>query len=178
MTIHKMPIAWSDNRLALNPKQLVAGYRFRPTRDGFVYESPNRELRAVERYELAACLVDDGVEDGTVEIRWRSSGMVERFESLHGMAALLRTQLQRRSLNIPRERLQTLFRKSGRGLKPDVQEWWDDTFKDSPSRAWHLRQYLFSPNARRANRMVTTFLEFATDADMLVFKFRWPELWS
>jgi hypothetical protein len=174
MSIHKMPLAWSDNRLARNPEQMITTYQFQPVRGGFVCEFPDHEYKSFCPYKLADLLVADGLEDGTVQFKRGRQWPIEREESLHGMAALSR--ISNRRLIIPHDRISTLFRKSCHRLRPDVQEWWDDTL-GAGSRAWRVRRYSFQ-SPRRVTKLVGEFLEFGSDADMLAFKFRWPELWS
>jgi hypothetical protein len=171
-----MPLSWSDNRLALNPKQMFTDYRFRPIRGGFICQFPYYAFQSTRPHELATMLVEDGAADGTAEIRSRPNGVVERYESLHALAAHSRTHFQNQSLRIPDNRLQTMFRTSSHGLRPDVQEWWSNTLSEK-SRAWRFREYSFSPNVRRARKIVREFLDFDTDADMTAFKLAWPELW-
>jgi hypothetical protein len=177
MTNHKMPLAWNDNSLGLNPKQMLADYRFRPIRGGFICEFPDYAFQSTLPHELATMLVEDGAADGTVEIKWRNRGVVERYESLRALVAYFHTHLQNQSLKFPDGRLQTIFRKASHGLRPDVQDWWRNTLSEE-SRPWRFRHYVFPPNRRRANKVVMEFLEFASDADLSVFKLRWPELWS
>jgi hypothetical protein len=176
MSIHKWPLAWSDNRLAHNPQQPITTYRFQPARGGYICEFADRIYKSRSLNALAGLLVVNGLEDGTVHFRRREDLFVRRHESLYGMVARLKCQHRHRSLRIPPQRLQTLFAKSGRGLLPDVQSWWNDTLSPQ-SRPWRLREYLFPLNAMRAHRIVTEFLQFDSDTDMLAFKLRWPELW-
>jgi hypothetical protein len=156
---------------------MITTYRFRPVRGGFTFEFPSYAFQESRPHELATLLVKHGAEDGTVEIRWRHTGVVERYESLHGAAACFRTHLKNEALKIRGDRLQTLFAKTGRGLRPDVREWWENTLSVG-SRPWRLRQYFFSPSTRRATKSICEFLEFGSDADTVAFKLRWPELWG
>jgi hypothetical protein len=176
MTNQKMPLAWNDNSLGLNPKRMLADYRFRPIRGGFTCEFSDYAFQSTGPHDLATLLVEDGAADGTLEIRSRPTGVVERYESLYALAARSRTHLQNQSLKIPNNRLRTMFRTFSHGLRPDVQEWWSNTLSEK-SRAWRFREYSFSPNRRRATKTVREFLDFDTDADLSAFKLRWPELW-
>jgi hypothetical protein len=171
-----MPLPWSDNRLAFHPRQLVTNYRFRCNRDRALCDFPDYSFRAADHNELADVLQKDGNGDGTVQVEWEHNGIVERYESLYGMASRFRTKLQRADLNIPQDRLRALFTKSGRGLRPDVRQWWGETLS-STSRPWRLRRYVMLGRTHQAHKIVEEFLEFGTDADLVMFKFRWPELW-
>jgi hypothetical protein len=176
MSIHKWPLAWSDNRLAHNPQQLISTYHFQPVHGGYICEFFDHVYKSRSLNTLADLLVTDGLEDGTVQFKRREDLFVRRHESLYGMVAKLKCQHRHRSLRIPPQRLQTLFTKSGRGLRPNVQSWWNDTLSPN-SRPWRLREYLFPLNASRAHRIVSEFLDFDTNADLTAFKLRWPELW-
>jgi hypothetical protein len=125
---------------------------------------------------LPALLAEDGLDDGTVQVDF-GHGLFERHESLLGVVARFRMRLQRASLDISPGRLATLFTKSGRRLRPDVQRWFSDTL-DPMSRPWRLRRYASSKGMRRARRYVDEFLEFDSDADLIAFKLRWSELWQ
>jgi hypothetical protein len=177
MPIHsKMPLRWSDSRLSRNPKQMTTDYRFQSMRSAVVCEFVDCKFQATGPYELAANLVSDGVEDGTVQMNSGSRGVIiERFESLHGMAARWRS-IQLGTLDIPSGRLATLFTKTGRGCRPDVTQWWNDTLS-STSHAWRLRRYLFAPTWQKARKFVDEVVEFSSVTDMIAFKLRFPELW-
>jgi hypothetical protein len=176
MPNYKFPLAWSDNRLAHNLQQMITAYRFQPVGSSYICEFTDHIYKARSLNSLADLLVANGLEDGTVQFRRRQDLFVRRHESLYGMVTKFKCQHRHRSLRIHPQRLQTIFTNSGRGLKPDVQIWWNDTLGPA-SRPWRLREYLFPLNASRAHRIVEEFLEFGTDADMLAFKMRWPELW-
>jgi hypothetical protein len=176
MPTRAMPLPWSNNNLALHPRQLVTNYRFRCSPNCALCDFPDYSFRAADHTELADVLQKDGNCDGTVQVEWEHNGSTARYESLYGMAAEFRTKLQRADLNIPQHQLRTLFTKSGRGLRPDVLQWWADTLS-STSRPWRLRRYVMLGRTRQARRIVEEFLEFGSETDMIAFKLRWPELW-
>ena len=165
----KMPLAWANTSLAHNPAQMITNYRFQSDRDGVVCEFSDHEFRAALATELATMLVEDGVEDGTVQFD-TGDGVIERVDSLHSIAAFARTRSC--PLRIPPDRLASLFMKSGRGLRPEVQEWWGDTLGPQ-SQPWRVRRYRFPPGCCRARKVIETFFEFASDADMVAFRLRW-----
>jgi hypothetical protein len=86
MSAHKMPLAWFDNRLAHNPDQMITTYRFQPDRDDLICEFPGLTYRSFDPYSLAAMLVADGHDDGTVQFKRGRRWPFERDESLHGMS--------------------------------------------------------------------------------------------
>jgi hypothetical protein len=169
-----MPLAWSDNRLAHHMNQMVADYQFQTVGDVTTSELRGCRIQAATPDELANLLVAiGGLIDGTVQVTLTNRYLWERHESLHGMAARFRTRGQAEWINIQPGRLATLFVKSGRGLRPDVQQWWDETISPM-SRTWRLRCYVGSPYwCRPYAKLVEEVLELHTDADMLAFKFRW-----
>jgi hypothetical protein len=169
MSAYKMPLAWRDHRLGFDPQKTVTDYRFDREGNGFVCNVSGRVFKAPRPSELADLLTTSGLADGTVEF---DGWYIDRIDSVHGMAVHLKTEAQNASLAIPQQHLSTLFRKSGRGLRPDVSEWWNDTLSPQ-SRPWRLRHYEFSRQGGRARRKFIDFIEFASDADMLVFKLRW-----
>ncbi len=172
MHTHPMPLRWSDNHLANNLDQMTTKYHFRATRNRSICDFSDHRFQAFDQDELADLLVEDGIPDGTVQVVFQRAGLLVRHESLHGMAARFRTREQNWRLNFPRPRLDALFAKTGRGLRPEIHSWWQDTL--SPlSRPWRLRHYVGSLTARRASRKVDTFFEFASDADMTVFLLAW-----
>jgi hypothetical protein len=171
----KAPVPWWDDRLAFNLDQMVTSYRFQADRDCSTCEFPDCRYRAADPDELADLLVRDGLDDGTVQIEFDHNGLFDRHESLHGMAARFRTREQNEWLNIPSDRLAKLFTKSGRGLRPDVQQWWNEVLNPM-SRPWRLRRYSSSKSMQRARRSVDQFCEFWSDADLIAFRLQWPEL--
>ena len=38
---------------------------------------------------------------------------------------------------------------------------------------WRVRRYAFTPDNRRATKVIETFFEFGSDADMIAFRLRW-----
>ena len=147
MSSYKFPLVWSDNRLAHNPQQMITAYRFQPVGSSYICEFLGYRYKARSLNSPAALLVANGLEDGTVQFRRRQDLFVRRHESLYGMVLKFKSQHRHRSLRIHPQRLQTIFTKSGRGLKPDVQTWWNDTL-DPASRPWRVREYPLSPECQ------------------------------
>lgn len=176
--IAKMPLRWSDNRLATPAQEMTTTYRFEACSTGMICRLVDYEYRAKDANRLAALLVKEELPDGTVQFSEKNPYHtdVHLSESLHGMAALWRCQRSR--LKIPRDRLKAFFSKSARGLQPEVTEWWTDTLNPL-SRPWRVRRYSYPANGygipfrRRAKKVIEECLDFASDQDMIMFKLRW-----
>jgi hypothetical protein len=172
MSKYSMPLSWSDNLLAHNLYGMVTSYRFRSAPDRCTFELPDYRFAASGPDELADVLVTNGLQDGTVQVGHLKNGLFDRHESMYGMAARFRARDRFRELNISPDRLSALFVKSGRGLRRDVDDWWNTQLSPA-SQAWRLRRYAFAPGMRLARRRVDDFLEFGSDTDMIAFKLRW-----
>ena len=174
----KMPLPWSDNRLSTPAPEMITSYRFERYSGGMVSRFIDFEYRAKDANRLATKLVEAGFPDGTVQFPGPVAfvNTVHCTESLHGMAALWRCR--RSLLKIPRSLLKSFFSKSGRGLRPDMKEWWSDTLNPA-SRPWRVRRYSYPVSdaglslRRRAKTVIDECLDFASDQDMLMFKMRW-----